>query len=395
MTSTSKPFPQARVLLIFAFIAFIALGMPDGLFGVAWPSIRAQFGQNHKSMGALLSSSLSGYVISSFFGASLSRRLGLGRLLALSCLLTGAILFGYTLVPSFVWLVSIAVFLGFGAGAIDSSLNTYMASHYSERQMQWLHASYGVGVSIGPIIMTTTLALTHTWTTGYRIAAIGQLLLAVLFFLNLNLWRSTTAEPSADKKLHEYDTPLRDTLRLRAAYVSMALFVLYTGLEVTVGHWGYTFLTEARGMVPETAGFWAGSYWITFTIGRVLAGVLTRRFGVTRLFIGGIALGAIGAMLLWLDPFSGASLAGIALVGFSLAPMYPALMSLTAKRVGAEHAANTISLQVSISGFGVAILPGMMGFFADGIGVGVLPIFILGLFLMLFALFRSSHDRSL
>lgn len=393
MRISNKNIPHPRVLLLFAFIAFIALGMPDGLFGVAWPSMRDTFGQSHKAMGGLLSSSIAGYILSSFFSARISQKLGIGRLLALSCLLTGMTLFGYTIVPSWFWLVSIAIFLGVGAGAIDSSLNTYLAAHYAEKQMQWLHASYGVGVSIGPIIMTTTLSLTGGWYLGYRVVAVGQLLLAVLFLLNMRLWDGANKQTTGERKLNEYATPLKATLRIRNAYISMALFFVYVGLEVTLGHWGYTFLTESRAMAVETAGFWAGSYWLTFTVGRVLAGLLTRRFGVTRLFIGGVIAGSSGALLLLLDPFQGASLAGIALVGFALAPMYPALMSLTAKRVGAEHAANTIGLQVSISGFGGAILPGTMGFFAAGIGVGVLPIFVLVLFVALATLFLTSTRR--
>lgn len=380
-------------LLILAFMAFIALGMPDGLIGVAWPSIRASFDQPHSSMGMLLIPSVVGYILSSFFATRLTRWLGVGRLLAISCLLTGTAILGYTIVPAWSWLVMIAVFLGLGAGAIDASLNTYMASHYAEKQMQWLHASYGIGVALGPIIMTGALANFDNWRVGYMVVGVAQIGLALLFFVNKNKWDQQSRHGTA-KKLHEYDTPLRSTLRMPRTYISVGMFFIYVGLEATIGHWGYTFLTEARHISVAVAGIWAGSYWITFTLGRFLAGLLTRRFGVIRLFYGGVILGAMGALLLWLDPFSMASMIGIGLIGFSLAPMYPGLMSLTAARVGEEHAANTIGLQISVSGFGGAVMPGAMGVIAATNGTGGLPVYALVLFGVLLVLFMmAGHTR--
>jgi len=379
----------ARILIIFAFTAFIALGMPDGLLGIAWPSIRTAFGQNHDSMGILLTSSVSGYFLSSFFGAPITRRLGIGWLLTLSCALTGATLWGYTLVPSWWWLVGIALFLGIGAGAIDSSLNTFIAAHYTEKYMQWLHASYGVGITLGPLIMTFSLGVFEDWRAGYRIVALGQFALAALFLTKIGLWDKPSAE-GEQKKIHEHQNPLGATLRLPNAYLSAALFFTYVGLEVTLGHWAFSFLTEARAIPQAQAGFWTGGYWLTFTIGRIFAGFLTRRLKAKQLFLSGLALGSLGGTLLALNPFAGSSLAGVALIGFALAPMYPSLMSMTAERVGKAHAANTIGLQVSISGFGAALLPGAMGVIAVRVGVGALPVFLLSLFGLLLTFFLAS-----
>lgn len=388
-TLKSAEHTSARILLIFAFTAFIALGMPDGLLGIAWPSIRTAFGQEHDSMGILLTSSVSGYFLSSFFGASITRRLGIGWLLALSCALNAATLWGYTLVPSWWWLVGIAIFLGIGAGAIDTSLNTFIAAHYNEKHMQWLHASYGVGITLGPLIMTFSLGVLEDWRAGYRIVSLGQLALAAIFLTKVALWDNSGREGD-QRKIHEYNTPLGATLRLPNAYLSVLLFFTYVGLEVTLGHWAFSFLTEARAIPQALAGFWAGSYWLTFTIGRISAGILTRRIKAKKLFLGGIALGSLGGALLALDPFPGSSLAGVAMIGFALAPMYPSLMSLTAERVGRNHAANTIGLQVSISGFGAAVLPGAMGLIAVRVGVAALPVFVLLLFGMLMMFFLAA-----
>ena len=153
MTSSLKKHPYLRLVLL-AYIAFIALGMADGLLGVAWPSIRGEFSIPIDSLGLLLIASVTGYVTSSFLSGTLVSRFGVGKLLAASYTLAGLALLGYTLVPSWSMLVSLGLFAGLGAGAIDAGLNTYVASHFGEGAMQWLHASYGIGVTLGPVLMT-------------------------------------------------------------------------------------------------------------------------------------------------------------------------------------------------------------------------------------------------
>src|SRR5512137_2097508 len=175
MSAPSKP---KAGLIALAFIAFIALGMPDGLMGVAWPSIRASFSLPLDALGWLLFAAVSGYLTSSFSSGPLITRFGVGKILTVSCALTGAGLIGYTLVPAWWMMVLLGVVAGLGAGAIDAGLNTYVAAHFGAGLMQWLHASYGIGVTLGPIIMTTALAVLNSWRAGYRVVGGFQLALA-------------------------------------------------------------------------------------------------------------------------------------------------------------------------------------------------------------------------
>jgi len=172
-------------LIILAYVAFIALGMPDGLLGVAWPSVRGSFLIPLDALGSLLFTSTAGYLTSSFLSGRLLALLGVGRVLAVSCALTGVALLGYTLVPSWWMMVSLGVLTGLGAGAIDAGLNTYVAAHFGEGLMQWLHASYGIGVTSGPLIMTLALNAFQSWRVGYISVSGGQLLLAICFTLTL------------------------------------------------------------------------------------------------------------------------------------------------------------------------------------------------------------------
>jgi fucose permease len=293
-------------LIILSYIAFIALGMPDGLLGVAWPSIRVSFSIPLDAMGMLLFASTTGYLVSSFSSGYLISRLGVGRMLAGSCTLTGVGLIGYTLVPEWWMMVLLGTVAGLGAGAIDAGLNTYVAANFGEGLMQWLHASYGIGVMLGPIIMTVALTRLNSWRAGYITVGLFQLGLAACFVLTLPMWRqqAVPAEAERPKSLTDYETPLGATLRQPRVWLSMLLFFLYTGTEFTLGLWTYTLLTEGRGIAPQAAGLLAGSYWATFTMGRVLAGLYARRVGANTLVQGSL-IGALLGQACGLDPPSG------------------------------------------------------------------------------------------
>ena len=197
-------------LILLAYVAFIALGLPDGLLGVGWPSIRGDFGIPLDALGMLLITGTSGYLISSFFSGQLIARLGVGRLLAFSCALTGAALIGNTLAPSWWMMVALGVFSGLGAGAIDAGLNTYVAANFGARLMQWLHASYGIGVTLSPLIMTVALSTLHSWRSGYHIVGITQLVLSGCFMLTLPLWHKQEQQAAHEQtpRLTDYKTPM-------------------------------------------------------------------------------------------------------------------------------------------------------------------------------------------
>lgn len=83
-----KQYPRLGLILL-AFIAFVALGLPDGLLGVGWPSIRTGFSVPLDSIGMLLTAIVAGYMTSSFLSGFLLSRVGVGCVLAASCFLTG------------------------------------------------------------------------------------------------------------------------------------------------------------------------------------------------------------------------------------------------------------------------------------------------------------------
>lgn len=363
--------PAGLILLIF--VAFIALGMPDGLLGVGWPSIRASFNVPIDALGALLFVSMIGYLTTSFLSGELTRRWGVGRLLIVSCALTGAGLIGYTLVPQWWMMVALGLAAGMGAGGIDSSLNAYVARYYSAGLMQWLHASYGVGVTAGPLIMTAALTNFQDWRLGYLLVGAVQLVLAVTFWITLPIWQQNNSALAEMPAEPQKEVNLGQTLKRHRVWLSMLLFFFYVGSEVTMGTWVYSLLTEGRGVNPQLAGYFAGSYWFTFTVGRILAGLVTRKINIQSLVKVCIIAAILAGVILGLNISAWVNLAAVAVIGFAFAPIFPGLISGTPGRVGQQHSNNTIGMQTAAGSLGGTALTSLVGVLARSYGLEVVP----------------------
>ncbi len=362
--------PSSRLLIGLAYVGFVSLGLPDGLLGVAWPSIRTFFHLPLDALGALLVMFTAGYLWSSFSSGHLLARLNVGALLSLSCLATAISLLGYALTPQW-WIMVVLGFLsGLGAGAIDAGINTYAATHYSARTVNWLHACYGIGATGGPVIMTSVLGAGHPWQWGYGIVGVGQMILAVCFGLTRTRWRpmERTAPPACAPAPMRTATS-RSTLRLPIMWLSMAVFFVYTGLEAATGTWVYSLFTEARAVTSSTAGMWVSVYWGSLTIGRLISGVVVGCVPVALLLRLCLITATLGAVLIWSNLTTLGSCLGLALMGVSLAPIFPSLIATTPARLGEAHTANGVGLQIAAAVLGQSLLPALLGVFARRLGL--------------------------
>lgn len=377
-----KAASSTALLLTIAYLGFISLGLPDTLIGVAWPSVRDGFGRQQADMAWIFFGTGASYFLSGLFAGRLLNKVGVGVLLAGSSVLVAASGFGYSAAPIW-WLFACCSLLhGLGSGAIDTGLNHYVANHFSARHMNWLHACYSVGATLGPLIMTSMLAGLGSWRSGYIAVASILLLLTVLFALTRRLWDESAepgAAPDAVPTPAESPMGMREALKNMAVWLHIVLFFIYVGLEVTVGQWSFTLLTESRGVDKETAGLWVTLYWASLTMGRILFGFVVERMGIDHLLrfsMLGVVTGL--ALFAWNGPALLSTLA-LALTGLGLASIYPCLMTRTPQRLGKARAAHAIGFQVSSSMIGAALFPSVCGWLAQRSGLEVVAAVALGM----------------
>ncbi len=382
----SKQVPVVLALVLMAYAIFIALGVPDGMLGVAWPSMQTTFDVALGQMGVLLLATTLGFMVTSFSSGRLITKLGIANLLIVSLLVRGLSLAGMGLAPSWWALVGAAFCFGIGSGAIDAGMNTYFAMNLSPRLMNWLHACFGLGATFGPLLMTALLSAGIVWRWGYVILAAFHAVLAVWVLVRAGDWKPRPAATAAAPPLPAAHRSYRSTLRRWIVWVNIALFFFYTGTEVGAGNWAFTLFTEGRAVSVAVAGFWVSFYWGSFTFGRFVFGIFADRINVVNAIRTMILLAIAGATLMWWNPIEWLSFAGLALLGFALAPVFPLLISSTPSRLGLADATNAIGFQVGAASFGIAILPGLAGALAERTSIEVVPPFLITTAAIMFVL---------
>lgn len=379
--------PRRPLLALLAFLAFISLGLPDGLLGVSWPSIRGDFGVPLDALGLLVAVQTAGYLTSSFFSGRLLRVLPIGTVLALSTLAAALALLGFALTPLWPLMLALGFLAGLGGGAIDAGLNAYGASHFSARTLNWLHAFFGLGTTLGPLIVTAVLNSGNVWRWSYVIVGSAQLLLTLTFFLTRRRWVDG-AESGGEGNAPVQAARTRDTLRRPVVWLGMLTFFFYSGLEMATAQWSYSLLTLERGVPEGAAGLFVSLYWGSLMVGRILFGLVANRVplvGTLRLCL---VASVLGAVLFWLEPTRLLSVIGLMTIGFFLAPIFASLISLTPGRVGAAHANSAIGFQIASAGLGGAALTALMGGLTRVAGLPVIGVCIVIAAVLLLVLYE-------
>ena len=379
---------MATILLIVIYLAFVSLGLPDSLFGTAWPAIYPEF-QLPFSMGSIITIIMTcGTITSSLVSSRVIARFGTGKVTAVSTAMTATALLGFSISGSFLPLCFLAIPLGLGAGAIDSGLNNYVALHYTASQMSWLHCFYGIGITISPYLMSRLLGTAAGWRGGYRSAFFIQLGIALILILTLPLWKKTSAKQVADEAPAKV-LSLRELARIPGIKNMWVLFLTSCGIENATNTWGSTFLVEFKGMATDHAAKVMIFYFVGFTMGRLLSGILAARISCWKIIRMGIAIMAI-AMVLLLLPLPGFTVViALFLVGMGNSPLFPNFTYLTPQNFGADISQSVIGAQMAASNTGFLVAPLLCGLLGQIFGMGAFPFYLAALYICL--TFGVSH----
>ena len=399
---------MASLLLAVIYLTFISLGLPDSLLGTAWPVMYVDLAAPIAAQSLISVIISCCTIVSSLLTARLVHRLGTGRLTALSVALTAGAILGFSTTNAFWQLCLIAIPYGLGAGAIDSALNNHVALNYGARHMSWLHCCWGIGASVGPLVMGWALASPLSWHAGYLAIGFIQAAITAVLFFSLPLWKTTGTVPAnaddEDAPAHAsserprdkdalngqalssdmtdarppLNRPLtnRELLKLPGAVASIGSFGFYCALEGSIGLWIASYLVMVRSIDTATAASIVAQFFMGITIGRLVSGFAAQWLtseNQIRIGQGLIAGGLIGLLVL-----DGAVAAGIVilLMGLGCAPIYPNIVALTPKRFGAKASQGLVSLQMACAYAGSMLVPPIFGIAAGAGGAALIPIMI-------------------
>lgn len=382
------------LLLAIIYIAFISLGLPDSLLGSAWPVMHEGLGVPVSYAGAVTMIIAGGTIVSSLSSDRLTRKLGTGLVTAVSVLMTALALFGFSISGEFWMLCLWAIPYGLGAGAVDAALNNYVALHYASRHMSWLHCFWGVGASISPYIMSFALAGGHGWSSGYRYVSIIQIVLSVCLFASLPLWKQSHTQKT-EEKVEARVLSFGQMLKIPGVVSVLILFFGYCALEQTTGLWASSYLVDYRNVSAETAAQFASLFFLGVTFGRFLCGFVADRLGDRTLIRVGILTAAVGVVLVLLPVQANLpALAGLIIIGFGCAPIYPSIIHATPFNFGKENSQAIIGVQMASAYVGATFMPPLFGVVASYVGIWLYPLYLM-VFAVLMLILSESLNRTI
>ena len=378
-------------LLIIIYTAYVGLGIPDSLFGAAWPAIYPEFNIGIEDANFVTVILYAGTTVSSLFSAKMVKKFGTSRITAISTAATAIALLGFSMSHSLGMLCVCAIPLGLGAGAIDSALNNYVAINYKASHMSFLHCCYGIGISLSPFLMAEAMVAGGGWRGGYEIMFYVQAAIAVLTIATLPVWKKAKLANSDICDAPMKALSIKETFSLPGVKQMAVVFFSSCAIESTCGIWGSSFLVNSKGLPVHEGALMITLYYIGIAAGRGLSGLLSKKLTPIKIvYLGFFMLGAAFALMILPLPTMFAA-AGLFLIGFGNGPLYPNLMHLMPKYYGTEVSQSVIGLETAFSNAAFLTMPILFGVIAGSIGTDLFPVYLAVFFaLLLIGLFTAN-----
>ncbi len=384
-------------LLVVIFFSFIGIGLPDSVLGTAWPVMYPDLGFPISLAGLFSCTESVGTIIASLMSTRLIRRFGTGRVAAFSTLMTVISLAGFGLSRHPIYFFLLAMVQGLGAGAIDTALNSFVATHYSAAQMSFLHCFYGLGVAISPFVLSLALGAEGNWRRGYLIVASIQFIIVLVEFAALPLWRKVQKKDEEEERPPARILSLRQLVRTPGVLLSCFAFFSTCALEVCAGSWSASYFVNTRGLPGNRAASVTMLFYIGMAVGRLLSGLAAGKLGRKRLLYITLFVLPVAILLLLLPLPIPVTACGLFLIGIGIGPVYPNLAHLTPDNFGQDIAQSVMGIQQAMTYAGVLAMPTLFGVLAQAFSTALLPYYLFFLFaiyaLMLTTLLRRVQRR--
>lgn len=362
------------LLLAVIYLIFVSLGLPDSLLGSGWPTMQAAFGVPSSYAGYVSMAISFMTIISALISPRMIRRFHTKWIVIVSILLTVFGLLGFSFSTSYAMLFVFVIPYGLGAGAIDASVNHYVANNYSGSVMNFLHCFYGVGAVISPNIMALALSKAR-WNEGYRWTAYIQMTILLVCILSLPLWKKNESSTETE----EAEAGIREALKVPGVILTLIAFFAYCSGEATCFLWTSSYFAGVKeGLSDGLIASFGSLIFGGLMLGRLISGFVSNKLGDRPLIRIGIIVEMIGIVLVML-PISHylPAAIGFAVIGTGMGPVYPAIQHMAPANFGKRNSAAVIGLQMASAYVGSTFMPMVFGNLQQHIGIGIMPVYLL------------------
>lgn len=363
------------LLLAVIYLVFISLGLPDSLLGSGWPKMQVVFGVPSSYAGYISMTICFMTIISALLSPRMINRFHTKWIVISSIVLTILGLVGFSISHSYEMLFIFAIPYGLGAGAIDASVNHYVASNYSGSVMNFLHCFYGVGAMISPYIMSLALKYAK-WNEGYLWTAFVQTAILTIVIISLPLWKGNESEAEEDR---QESAGIRESIKVPGVLLTLIAFFAYCSGEATCFLWTPSYFAGTKsGLSDERIAAFGALIFGGLMLGRLISGFISNIFGDKKLIRLGIILEFVGIFMLFIPTQNYLVAAiGFVIIGTGMGPVYPAIQHMAPTNFGKRYSAAVIGLQMAFAYTGSTFMPMVFGVLQQHIGIGIMPVYLI------------------
>ena len=382
---------MSSLLLAVIYLIFISLGLPDSLLGSGWPKMQAVFSVPSSYAGYVSMTISFMTIISALLSPRMIKHFHTKWITIVSIGLTIAGLLGFSMCSRYWMLFIFAVPYGLGAGAIDASVNHYVANNYSGSVMNFLHCFYGVGAVISPYIMALALKYAR-WNEGYSWTSYIQMFILFVCIISLPLWKTNGKEEEED---HSDSVGIKEALKVPAVIFTLIAFYAYCAGEATCFLWTPSYFAGTKsGLSAETIASFGSLIFGGLMLGRLISGFISNKLGDRRLIRIGIFVELIGIIMVFLpiDNYMVAA-AGFVVIGTGMGPVYPAIQHMAPANFGKKYSAAVIGLQMAAAYVGSTFMPMIFGLLQQKIGIAIMPTYLLIFAIINFVMLELTYSK--
>lgn len=382
---------MSSLLLAVIYLIFISLGLPDSLLGSGWPKMQAVFSVPSSYAGYVSMTISFMTIISALLSPRMIKNFHTKWITIVSIGLTIAGLLGFSMCSRYWMLFIFAVPYGLGAGAIDASVNHYVANNYSGSVMNFLHCFYGVGAVISPYIMALALKYAR-WNEGYSWTSYIQMFILFVCIISLPLWKTNGKEEKED---HSDSVGIKEALKVPAVIFTLIAFYAYCAGEATCFLWTPSYFAGTKsGLSAETIASFGSLIFGGLMLGRLISGFISNKLGDRRLIRIGIFVELLGIIMVFLPVESYmVAAAGFVVIGTGMGPVYPAIQHMAPANFGKKYSAAVIGLQMAAAYVGSTFMPMIFGLLQQKIGIAIMPTYLLIFAIINFGMLELTYSK--
>ncbi len=369
-------------LLVVIFISFIGVGLPDSLLGTAWPAIYREFDLPISVAGYITASVCVGTITSSLLSSKLINKFGTGLVTAVSTLFTAVALLGFSFTTNPIFFFLLAIPLGLGAGAVDTALNSFVATHYSASQMSFLHCFYGIGVAASPFFMSVALGDDGDWRRGYLTVAIIQFAITAAAFAALPIWNRIQKRDAEESSTVSKTLSIPELIKTRGVLLSCLSFFFICALELTAGGWSSSFFVNTKGLSTDKAALITMLFYVGLAMGRFLSGLFAAKLGRRGILRISLVILPISIIVFALPLPISVGAAALFFIGLGVGPVFPNLTHLTPKNFGEDIVESVIGIQQALTYVGIMVMPWFFGVMAEAFSTALLPYYLILMYIL-------------